>query len=57
MFAVVVFGSLTGLLLPIALHRFGFDPAAAGAPLITSLADIGGIVIYFSIARAWLAPG
>lgn len=54
MLAVVMAGSLIGLLLPIGLHRLGFDPAAAGAPLITSLADIGGILIYFSIARAWL---
>ncbi len=57
MLAVVIMGNLIGLLLPIGLHRLGFDPAAAGAPLITSLADIGGILIYFSIARAWLGAG
>lgn len=56
MMIVVVIGSLFGLLLPVALRRMGFDPAAAGAPLITSLADIGGILIYFSIARVWLSP-
>ena len=57
MLAVVVFGSLVGLLLPLGLHRLGFDPAAAGAPLITSVADIGGIIIYFSIAQACLSAG
>jgi magnesium transporter len=57
MLAVVVFGSLVGLMLPLGLHRFGFDPAAAGTPLITSVADIGGILIYFSIAQAWLGGG
>lgn len=57
MMLVVMFGSLIGLLLPVGLYRAGFDPAAAGAPLITSIADIGGILIYFSIARAWLAKG
>lgn len=57
MAAVVLFGSCVGLLLPLGLRRLGFDPAAAGAPLITSLADIGGIVIYFSIARAVLLGG
>lgn len=57
MLAVVVFGSLIGLLLPLGLHRFGFDPAAAGTPLIASVADIGGILIYFSIAQVWLGGG
>ncbi len=57
MLVVIVFGSSIGLLLPLALRRLGFDPAAAGAPLITSLADIGGIIIYFSIARAVLLRG
>ncbi len=57
MLAVVMFGSLVGLLLPLGLARLGFDPAAAGAPLLTSLADMGGILIYFSIARAWMGRG
>lgn len=57
MLAVVVFGSLIGLLLPLGLHRLGFDPAAAGTPLIAAVADIGGILIYFSIAQAWLGGG
>jgi Mg/Co/Ni transporter MgtE len=30
--------------------RAGLDPATASAPLITSLADISGVLIYFSIA-------
>ncbi len=53
MFSVVVFGSMTGLLLPLGLRRLGLDPAAAGAPLVTSLVDIGGVLIYFSIASGW----
>jgi len=50
MLCVVLFGSMTGLLLPLGLRALGFDPAAAGAPLVTSIVDIGGVLIYFSIA-------
>lgn len=54
MVLVVTFGSMVGMLLPMLLNRFGFDPATASAPLITSIADICGILIYFSIASAVL---
>ena len=53
MMAVVLFGSLVGCLLPFLLTRFNMDPATASAPLITSIADVGGILIYFSLAT-WL---
>ncbi|WP_019626526.1 magnesium transporter [Thioalkalivibrio sp. ALJT] len=54
MFFVIVFGSLFGLFLPFALTRVGFDPAVASAPLITSVIDIVGILIYFGVAVAVL---
>ena len=54
MFSVVLMGSLIGTLLPMLLNRFHLDPATASAPLITSVADILGIIIYFSIATALL---
>ncbi|WP_372592511.1 magnesium transporter [Guyparkeria sp.] len=54
MIAVVIFGSMVGMLLPFLLTRFNLDPATASAPLITSIADIGGILIYFGIATAWM---
>ncbi|MFI9651382.1 magnesium transporter [Guyparkeria halopsychrophila] len=54
MIAVVIFGSMVGMLLPFLLTRFRLDPATASAPLITSIADIGGILIYFGIATAWI---
>lgn len=50
---VVVTGSTIGTVLPLLLRRMGFDPATASGPLITSLADIAGVVIYFSLAT-WL---
>lgn len=51
MVCVVLVGSAIGTLLPLALSRLRIDPATASAPLITSLADISGVLIYFSIAR------
>jgi magnesium transporter len=50
MVLIVTANSLVGLLLPFILHRFGKDPAAASAPLVASIADISGILLYFSIA-------
>lgn len=50
MILVVVVGSLLGMSLPFVLQRLKFDPASASAPLITSVADISGVIIYLSIA-------
>ncbi len=57
MLSVVLFGSLVGCLLPFVLTRFNLDPATASAPLITSIADVGGVIIYFSIATWYLGVG
>ncbi|PKL13225.1 MAG: magnesium transporter, partial [Spirochaetae bacterium HGW-Spirochaetae-6] len=46
----VIIGSIMGTLLPFILRLFRLDPAAASAPLIASLADISGVLIYFSVA-------
>jgi magnesium transporter len=54
MVIVVVVGSLIGMSLPFVFTRFGWDPATASAPLITSLADISGVLIYFSVATWYL---
>lgn len=56
MIAVVCVGSLVGLSLPFLLSRLGLDPAAASVPLVTSIADITGVMIYFSIATWVLMP-
>lgn len=56
MVTIVVFGSIIGMLLPFLLTRLGLDPATASAPLITSLADITGVLVYFSIAT-WILGG
>jgi magnesium transporter len=54
MMLVVVVGSLIGLSLPFLLSRFKLDPATASGPLITSIADVAGVVLYFSIATWYL---
>jgi len=54
MLAVVIMGAMIGVLLPFILQRLNMDPATASTPLITSVADVLGILIYFSIARAIL---
>jgi magnesium transporter len=47
---VVLFGTLTGAMLPFVLRRVGFDPASASAPLVATLVDVTGVVLYFSAA-------
>jgi magnesium transporter len=54
MFLVVMVGSIIGHSLPFILSRLNWDPATASAPLITSLADITGVLIYFYIATRLL---
>lgn len=49
----VMFGSLIGLLLPFIFTKLKVDPATASAPLVTSLSDICGVLIYFSIASKY----
>ncbi|MDZ7640975.1 MAG: magnesium transporter [Desulfurivibrio sp.] len=54
MVLTVLFGSLVGMSLPFLLTRLRLDPAAASAPLVTSIADIGGVLIYLSLATWYL---
>jgi magnesium transporter len=48
---VIIIASLIGTFIPIALHKYGIDPALATGPFITTSNDIFGILIYFSIAK------
>ncbi len=54
MLLIVLVGSVMGMSLPFLLNRFKADPASASSPLITSLADGVGILIYFGIAAVML---
>ncbi len=46
---VVIWGTLSGSMLPFALRRFGFDPASSSAPFVATLVDVTGLIIYFTI--------
>src|SRR6185436_12918500 len=47
---VVLWGSLSGSMLPFVLRRIGADPATSSAPFVATLVDVTGLIIYFSIA-------
>ncbi len=51
---VVVWGTLTGSMLPFLLRRLGFDPATSSAPFVATLVDVTGLIIYFTIATVIL---
>ncbi|MGP4950630.1 magnesium transporter, partial [Psychrobacter sp. T6-1] len=55
MVSVVIIGSVIGMSLPFVLNKLGFDPATASAPLITSISDASGVLIYLFIASKFLA--
>ncbi|PAU92918.1 magnesium transporter [Aliifodinibius salipaludis] len=47
---VVIFGNLSGSMLPFVMTKFGLDPAVTSAPFVATLVDVTGIIIYFSVA-------
>ncbi|GAA4509978.1 magnesium transporter [Sphingobacterium thermophilum] len=47
---VVLWGSLTGSMLPFVLRKLGADPASSSAPFVSTLVDVTGLIIYFTIA-------
>jgi magnesium transporter len=47
---VVMWGTLSGSMLPFVLERLGFDPAKSSAPFVATLVDVTGLVIYFTVA-------
>ena len=51
---VVLWGTLSGSMLPIILKRLGADPAVSSAPFVATLVDVTGLVIYFSVAYMFL---
>ncbi|TCD11079.1 magnesium transporter [Pedobacter frigidisoli] len=51
---VVLWGSLSGSMLPILLKKLGADPATSSAPFVATLVDVTGLIIYFSFAVLFL---
>ncbi|WP_180169169.1 magnesium transporter [Acinetobacter sp. YH12021] len=54
MLGIVLMGCLIGMSLPFILHRLKLDPASASAPLVTSICDATGVVVYLFIASQLL---
>ncbi|MCC5954108.1 MAG: magnesium transporter [Acidimicrobiia bacterium] len=51
---ICTWATFSGSMLPLLAKRVGVDPAVVSAPLITTLVDASGLIIYFLIARAVL---
>ena len=47
---VVIWGTISGSMLPMLLKKAGFDPATSSAPFVATLVDVTGLIIYFSVA-------
>lgn len=52
LFTVMMFASVFGAFMPMILNRFKVDPAVATGPFITTVNDVLGIIIYFSLGQA-----
>lgn len=51
---VVLWGTLSGSMLPMLLKKLGADPAVSSAPFVATLVDVTGLIIYFSVAYFFL---
>ena len=51
---IVLWGTLSGSMLPFLIKRCGLDPATSSAPFVATLVDVTGLVIYFSVALLFL---
>jgi magnesium transporter len=51
---ICLWGTLIGSMLPLLFKRLGVDPGLASTPFVATLVDVTGIVIYFSVATAYL---
>lgn len=47
LFSVVVFASFVGTVTPLILNRYGYNPALAAGPFITTINDLLGLTVYF----------
>lgn len=52
---VVLWGTISGSMLPLILSKCKLDPASASAPFVATLVDVSGLVIYFTLAKLILS--
>ena len=51
---IVLWGTISGSMIPFILKRCGLDPATASAPFVATLVDVTGLIIYFTVAALFL---
>ena len=51
---IVLWGTLSGSMVPFILKKFNLDPATSSAPFVATLVDVTGLILYFSIAGLFL---
>ena len=52
---IVLWGTLSGSMLPLLLKRIGLDPATSSAPFVATLVDVTGLIVYFTVAKVVLS--
>ena len=52
---IVLWGTLSGSMVPFILKKFNLDPATSSAPFVATLVDVTGLIFYFTIAGLFLA--
>ncbi|MGV4413550.1 magnesium transporter [Chryseobacterium sp. T1] len=52
--AIVLWGTLSGSMIPFVLKKFKLDPATSSAPFVATLVDVTGLIIYFTVAGMFL---
>lgn len=53
--AIVLWGTLSGSMIPFILKKLNLDPATSSAPFVATLVDVTGLIIYFTVAGLFLA--
>ena len=48
---VVMFATVLGSLVPLLIHRMGFDPTVAAGPLMSTVIDVCGLTIFFEVSK------
>jgi len=51
---IILWGTLSGSMIPMVLKKFKLDPATSSAPFVATLVDVTGLIIYFTIAAVLL---
>ena len=52
--AIVLWGTLSGSMIPFVLKKLNLDPATSSAPFVATLVDVTGLIIYFTVAGLFL---